>query len=329
MAELDLESALEEMVRARTYSTRLFNLQRQGRVGTMAPILGGEAAVVGSIAAIEPGTDWVLPQYREPMGFSRLGDAVIDAFALYCIGHPAGGEIPPGTRCFPPQISLATQIPHAVGLAWGRRLQGFEEAVLVYFGDGSSSEGDFYEAGNLAGVQRAPVVLFCVNNSWAISTPMSQQTAAESIAAKAAAFGIPGCQVDGNDVEAVFAATREARARAVAGDGPTLIEAVTYRLGPHTTADDPTRYVPDAELKEATRRDPVVRLRDRFVAEGRWSTEREQQVIEAAEARLDTAMERAEAMAVPAEAMVEHVYAQPSPRLARQQRSIAEMGAVR
>ena len=248
---------LEDMVIARTQAGRLWNLQRQGQVGTIAPIDGHEAAVVGAVHALEPESDWVLPQYREPLGLRRYGPEVLDTFMLYNLGHPAGGHIPDPVKVAPSQISLGASIPHAVGLAWGMSLKNESGVVLVFFGDGASSEGDFYEAGNLAGVLKAPVILFCINNQWAISTPTHLQTAADSFASKAAAFGIPGVTVDGNDPAAVYEAVFNARKRALTGKGPTLIEATVYRLGAHTTADDPTRYVPSDELSAAQEKDPV------------------------------------------------------------------------
>ena len=198
--------------------------------------------MVGAVAALDPARDWVLPQYREAVALGRYGPEVLRTYALYQRGHPAGGHFPAPIRVFPIQISLAAQIPHAVGLAWAMQLKGEAGVACVFFGDGASSEGDFYEAGNFAGVLGAPVLFLCVNNGWAISTPLQAQTAATSFAAKAAAFGFPGVRVDGNDALAMIAVVAAARERAVTGGGPTLIEAVTFRMGPHTTADDPKRY---------------------------------------------------------------------------------------
>jgi pyruvate dehydrogenase E1 component alpha subunit len=311
---------LVEMVRARHWSTRLFNLQRQGRIGTTAPIDGEEAAVVGSAAAMDPAVDWAVPQYREPVGLGRFGESVLLHTILYHSGHPDAGRYPPDVRVFPTQISIAAQIPHAVGLAWGMRLRGEPGAVLCYFGDGASSEGDFYEAANLAGVVRAPVILFCINNGWAISTPVREQTAAGSVAAKAAAVGIAGERVDGNDVLAVLAATAAARRRAVAGEGATLIEAVTYRMGPHTTADDPTRYVPADELESWRSRDPITTFRNRLEQAGLWDAGRQRAVEEEADRRFDAALAAAEATPLRTDAFIDSAYAHPTPELERQRR---------
>ena len=330
LSDGDLQDLLARMISARMTSTRCFKLQRQGRMGTLAPIDGAEAAVVGSAQALDPEKDWVLPQYREYHGLLRFGDEILERFVRYLRGDPSGGHLPEPIRVWPPQIALAAQIPHAVGVAWGMRLSGEKGVVLCYFGDGASSEGDFYEGCNFAAVRRLPVLFFCINNGWAISTPVSKQTAAESFAAKAAAFGMPGVTVDGCDVEAVYEATAQARERALAGDGPTLIEAVAYRLGPHTTADDPGRYVPASELEEARERDPIERLRSLLTSRSAWDDELEQRAAKDADARMDQAVEAAESREVKPDAFFDHLYSQPTPRMDRQRaelrRLLAEKG---
>ncbi len=318
LSDDQLRQLLREMIGARVFSTRAFNLQRQGRAGTNAPVDGNEAIIVGASHALDPTTDWVLPQYRELVGLQRFGDEVIDRYALYITGHPGGGHLPEPIRVWPPQISLAAQIPHAVGLAWGMQLQDTEGVALVFFGDGASSEGDFYEAGNFAGVLAAPVIFLCVNNGWAISTPTHRQTSAASFADKAAAFGFPGIQVDGTDVLAVHEAVSAARQRALAGDGPTMIEAVTYRLAPHTTADDPTRYQPDHEVAEWRDRDPIESMRRLLTSRNVWSDDDEQEANEAADERMELAVQRAESAPTPADGFFDHVYATPTERMIRQ-----------
>lgn len=313
-----LRQLLREMIAARVFSTRAFNLQRQGRAGTNAPVDGNEAIIIGASHALDPTVDWVLPQYRELVGLQRFGDEVIDRYALYITGHPDGGHLPEPINVWPPQISLAAQIPHAVGLAWGLQLQAADGVVAVFFGDGASSEGDFYEAGNFAGVLSAPVIFLCVNNGWAISTPTHRQTAAASFADKAAAFGFPGIQVDGTDVLAVHEAVGAARRRALSGDGPTLIEAVTYRLAPHTTADDPTRYQPDEELARWRDRDPIEVMRRSLVARNLWTDDDEQEATASADERMELAVQRAEAAPTPADGFFDHVYAVPTERMIRQ-----------
>ena len=313
-----LRSILEDMVTARVQARRLWNLQRQGQVGTVAPIDGHEAAIVGAVHALDPEHDWVVPQYREPLALRRYGPEILDRYLLYNRGHPAGGHIPDPIRVLPPQISLGTQIPHAVGIAWGMTLQDEPGIVLVFFGDGSSSEGDFYEAGNLAGVLKAPVVLLCLNNQWAISTPVHLQTAAESFAAKAEAFGMPGILVDGNDAAAVYDAVEEAKARALANRGPTLIEASLYRLGPHTTADDPTRYVPADDLAAAQKNDPLERLRTELSDRGLWDDDTHAATEAAALVRFDEAFEVAKTAPLEPDAVLNHCYSTDTQRLARQ-----------
>ncbi len=306
------------MLGARLFSQRIFNLQRQGRAGTNAPIDGSEALVVGASFALDPEVDWILPQYRELVGLERFGSDVLDRYVLYCIGHPDGGHIPEPARVWPPQISLATQVPHAVGLAWGMKRAKEPGCALVFLGDGSTSEGDFYEAANFAGVLDAPVIIVVVNNGWAISTPITSQTRAKNFAEKSHAFGIPGITVDGTDAIAMYEAVADARTRAIAGAGPTLIEAVTYRLGPHTTADDPTRYVPSDELAAAQERDPIVVMRDEMKRRNLWSQEGEDAILAEADARMERAVVAGEARSLDPAEMFNHVYDEPTPRLARQ-----------
>jgi pyruvate dehydrogenase E1 component alpha subunit len=226
-----LLDAWRAMLRSRVCDERCFSLQRQGRLGTFSPVNGEEAAVVGSAWALQPGRDWIVPQYRELPAMLRFGYRLTQAMQYYT-GKPAGSRMDAETNVLPFQISLAAQIPHAVGLAWGLRIQGLDAVVCTYFGDGASSEGDAHEALNLAGVRRAPVVFVLKNNGWAISTPVRKQTAAASFAARAAGYGIAGELVDGNDLFAMHDACSRAVARARAGEGPTLIESRTYRMGP-------------------------------------------------------------------------------------------------
>jgi len=316
---------LRTMIAARTYSTRCFNLQRQGRLGTMAPVDGNEAVVVGTTYALQPEHDWIFPQYREQYALGRYGDEVIRRHALYLAGHPEGSNYPPGLNVFPCQISLAAQVPHAVGMAWGLMRQGLPGVAVACFGDGASSEGDFYEAANFAAVIKAPVIFLLTNNGWAISTPTSLQTAAASFADKAAAFGMPGVRVDGRDPIAVWEVVSAARARAAAGEGPTLIEAVTYRLGHHTTADDPTRYIPAEQLAAARAADPVVTFADQLRRLGLWDDERQRDAEATAMATIDDAVERALAAPLAPDAFFDHVYAEPTPRMQQQRALLLEL----
>jgi pyruvate dehydrogenase E1 component alpha subunit len=250
----------------------------------------------------------------------RQGYRLAQALQYYR-GDPAGSRIDPGARVLPFQISLAAQIPHAVGLAWGLRHQGSDAVVMTYFGEGASSEGDAHEALNLAGVRRAPVVFVLKNNGWAISTPVRKQSATASFAARAAGYGIAGEAVDGNDLFAMHDACSRAVARARAGDGPTLIEARTYRMGPHNTSDDPTRYVDAVELEERRALDPVARVRRYLLAEGLIDAASEEELVAALRADYDAAFAEAEARSAPgSDALFDHVYARPPQRLERQRR---------
>jgi pyruvate dehydrogenase E1 component alpha subunit len=314
---------LHDLLFARRLSERMWNLQRQGRLTTVAPLAGQEAAVVGVVRGLDLATDWLVPYYRDATGYGALGDEFVEQLLVYWRGHPDGGRIPDDVRALPVQISLATQLPHAAGLAWGLQLRGDPGVVCTFIGDGATSEGDFSEALNLAGVHRVPLVVACINNGWAISTPVEQQTAAETFAAKAVAAGVVGVRVDGNDVLAVLEATGAARARAAAGEGPTLLELVTYRMGAHTNSDDPTRYVPDHDLAEWRTRDPVERFTADLRRAGLWDDARHAAATAAVEERLEGIVDRALAHEVDPAAALDHVVAEPSARLRAQRAEIA------
>jgi pyruvate dehydrogenase E1 component alpha subunit len=311
-------AAYRLMLTTRRFDERAFSLQRQGRLGTFSQATGQEAAIVGSALALDPARDWVVPQYRELAAVVRQGYS-LERFLLYYMGNPAGGLMPDDVRALPFQIALAAQVPHAVGLSWGLRLQGSDAAVIAYFGDGASSEGDVHEAMNFAGVLRAPVVFFLQNNGYAISTPTALQTAAEHFSLRAQGYGFPGELVDGNDLFAVYAATARAIERARAGEGPTLIEAVTYRLGPHNTADDPTRYVDPAERSAAEQADPLVRVRRYLEAMGQLTEAQHEQLEAAAKEEIEAAVTAAEGTPPPGlQQLFDHVYADPPERVRRQ-----------
>lgn len=258
LSDRQIKTLYEALVFARAFDDKAFKLQREGRLGTYAPIRGQEAAQVASALALES-SDWMFPAFREP-GASFVRGLPPQMIFQYWSGDERGSIIPPGQNDFPISIPVGTQIPIGAGAAWGAKLRGDKIAVLVYFGDGATSKGDFHEGLNFAGVFTLPVVFFCQNNRWAISVPLQQQTAAPTLAQKAIAYGFPGIQVDGNDVFAVYAATSAALARARAGKGPTLIEALTYRIGDHTTADDASRYRSADEVAAWKRKDPIERL---------------------------------------------------------------------
>jgi pyruvate dehydrogenase E1 component alpha subunit len=277
---------------------------------------GQEAAVVGSVFALDRDHDWVVPQYREQLAMLHWG-LPLSTYFLQRQGHPRGSDLPAG-RLFPQQVALAAHIPHAVGVAWGMRLKGEPSVAVCYFGDGASSEGDAHEACNLAGVVNAPVIFICQNNQWAISTPVSKQTAG-TIADRAAGYGFPGVRVDGNDPLAMYQVTADARARAVAGEGPTLIEAITYRLGAHTTADDPTRYVDPEEEERWRVRDPLVRFRAWMRATGRWDDAAEAEAATWCTSEIDRAVEEVAAAGPPSnDLLFDNVWATDPPGLAAQ-----------
>jgi pyruvate dehydrogenase E1 component alpha subunit len=309
---------LQAILLGRRFDELCINLQRRGLMVTFAPGIGQEACTVGSVMALDSRRDWFVPQYREAAGQLLHGSSLVQNF-LWHMGSPLGFHIPEGLRMLPFQAGVAGQISHAVGLAWGSKLQGKTDVAVVHFGEGATSQGDFYEPMNLAGVVNAPVIFFCQNNNWAISTPRELQTAAQTISQKAVAAGIPGIQVDGNDLFAVYEATRQAVERARKGEGPTLIEGVTYRLGIHTTADDSSRYEPP-EFKEQWRdKDPVLRLQRYLERRGQWNAAKGEAMEAEIKAQLDTAWE--EAQRVPAsrvEDSLTHMFAEMTPRLRRQ-----------
>jgi pyruvate dehydrogenase E1 component alpha subunit len=325
---LDREGLLEAMtlmVTSRLFDERGVSYQRQGRIGTMGEVRGQEAVSAGSALAIDPNADWVVPAYRELPAMLRQGMS-LRQFWLALLGHPQGWAAEADTRLLPIQIELAAQLPHAVGLAWGLKIQSRPGVVLTYFGDGASSEGDFYEAGNLAGLTKAPVVLICQNNSWAISMPRERQTRATTIAAKAAAFGIPGYVVDGNDVMAMYAVTRHAVDQARAGKGPTLIEAQTYRVVAHNTSDDPGRYAPEDDRQQWLARDPLARLKTYLVKAGLWDEERDVGLRTSILGDIDEAFRGAETAAATRtpRMLFDHVYGTAPSRLAQQRAQIEQ-----
>jgi pyruvate dehydrogenase E1 component alpha subunit len=258
LSDDELKRMYRAMLLGRRLDERMVRLQRQGRIGTFAPIKGQEAAQIGSIVTLRP-TDWMVPSFRETAAMLWRGWPV-DKLLLFFAGYLEGGQPGPEQHDLPITIPVATQLPHAVGLAYAAQYRGDEAVVMAFFGDGATSEGDFHEAMNFAGVWHLPIVFVCQNNQWAISVPLKKQTHSRTIAQKALAYGLPGLQVDGNDVLAVYSAAHEAVERAREGDGPTLIECVTYRLGVHTTADDPTKYRSEEEVKEWERKDPLTRF---------------------------------------------------------------------
>src|SRR3954462_1932213 len=262
LEERDLLELYRSMGVLRTYDARSVVFHRQGRIGTYAIFWNHEAMQAGSVYALGK-DDWIFPSYRES-AIGLLRGMPVSTVLSWWRGHPAGWWNPLDYRVASICVPIATHVPHAAGLAWGKKLRGENACAIASFGDGAPSEGSFHEGANFAAVMRAPVVLFCNNNQWAISTPLSAQTAAETLADKAVGYGIPGVRVDGGDVLAVFEATRDAVERGRSGGGPTFIEAVTYRTAPHATADDPRAYI-DLDRVEQERRNECLGRYERYL----------------------------------------------------------------
>jgi 2-oxoisovalerate dehydrogenase E1 component alpha subunit len=305
------------MVTARTYDHKSSALQRQGRLATYAQFEGQEAAQIGAVAALRS-DDWLVATYRDA-GAMWMQGYPWDNLFLGRMGDERGGAPPAGVNVLPPSITVGAHMIHAVGIGWAERLQGGDRIAMTMFGDGATSEGDFHEAMNFAGVYATPTVFVCENNGWAISLSRDRQTASETIAQKAAAYGMPGVLVDGNDVLAVLSVAREAVDRARDGGGPTLIEALTYRMGPHTTADDAGRYRTDDAVEEWRDRDPIDRMRSYLKRGNAWSEEWEAALTEDASQQVEAAVERAEALpAFPRGGQFDRAFATPTANLEAQ-----------
>lgn len=305
------------LVLTRVFDTKAVALQRTGRLGTYASSLGQEAVSVGAAAAMEP-TDVFVPSYREHGGQLWRGVTLKELF-LYWGGDERGNDFAGPREDFPNCIPVGSHLAHAVGIALAFRLRGEQRAAVCLFGDGATSKGDFAEALNMAGIWKVPAIFVINSNGWAISVSRAKQSAASTLAQKAIAAGIPGEQVDGNDVIAVRAVVEHALARARKGLGPSLIEAVTYRLCDHTTADDASRYRDDAEVSRHWPAEPLVRLRNFLISAGHWDKAKEEAVLH----DCDSAVERAAAeyLATPPEpvsAIFDSVYAEPPGELLEQ-----------
>ena len=307
----------QKMLFTRLADQRCLSLQRQGRFGTYAPIWGQEACQTGSVFLLKRG-DWVLPAFRE-IGATLMMGVPLKTYLLYWMGNEIGSRAPDGVNVMPVSIPVGTHMLHAVGTAWASQYKGEKEIALTFFGDGATSKGDFHEAMNFAGVFKTPTIFFCQNNQYAISVPRSLQTASATIAQKAIAYGFDGIQVDGNDLFAVIAATREAAEKARAGQGPTLIEGVTFRFGPHTTADDPTKYRTEKDIEPWRPLDPLVRLRLYLQGKNLWDEKVEERMTEEAQKEIDEAVKEAEAVPAPAvEETFRYVFADMTPPLREQ-----------
>ena len=318
MDEKLLIEALSWMLMSRTYDEKVINLQRQGRFGVFSPGLGQEASIIGSAMALDPARDWIVPQYRELMAMVHHGYPLERITATF-LGKVGPSQIPQDVNVLPTQVALAAQLPHATGLAWGLKRLGRDGVVMAYIGDGGSSEGDFHEALNLAGVVKAPVVFFLQNNQWAISTPRRMQSASASFAIRAAGYGFPGVEVDGNDVMAVYEVAMEAVERARAGEGPTLIEAATYRMGFHNTTDNPSKYQDPQEYEAAKGRDPIQRVTRYLAGLGLWDETRQGELMRQVHQKIDRALATAAGFPDPEpETIFENVYEQLPERVVKQ-----------
>ncbi|AIE59489.1 pyruvate dehydrogenase (acetyl-transferring) E1 component subunit alpha [Bacillus methanolicus] len=288
-----LQELMRRMVYTRILDQRSISLNRQGRLGFYAPTAGQEASQLASQFALEK-EDFILPGYRDVPQLIWHGLPLYQAF-LWSRGHFQGGQIPEGVNVIPPQIIIGAQYVQAAGVALGMKKRGAKSVAITYTGDGGASQGDFYEGINFAGAFKAPAIFIVQNNRFAISTPVEKQSAAKTIAQKAVAAGIPGIQVDGMDPLAVYVAVRDARKRAINGEGPTLIETLTYRYGPHTMAgDDPTRYRSADLDNEWEKKDPIVRFRKFLENKGIWNEEMENEIIEKAKEDIKEAIKKAD-----------------------------------
>lgn len=294
----------KKMSFARALDAKALSLQRQGRAVTYAPLVGEEATQIGTALAMGKG-DMFVPNFRQHGVFLARG-MPLERIFLYWRGFEEGNVAPPGVNGFPVIVPVSSQLPHAAGIAFTQKYKKTGAAVIAYVGDGGTSEGDFYEALNFAGVFALPLVVVIENNQWAISLPRKSQSAASTLAQKGFAAGVRSLQVDGNDVVAVWKATREAIANAHAG--PTLIECITYRMSMHTTADDPTKYRPESEVEPWKQRDPISRVRKYLESKKLWGDEQESKMMAEQKALIDEGVKKAEAFVPDPREMFKHMY---------------------
>ncbi|MFM8270428.1 MAG: pyruvate dehydrogenase (acetyl-transferring) E1 component subunit alpha [Pseudomonadota bacterium] len=326
-----------QMQMTRFFDERGMLLQRQGRIGFYVPSFGQEAIQVGTSAALKK-NDWIFPSYREPGVFISRGASL---FEMLCNlwGNQSdvckGRQMPvhysfADLRLFSVSSPISTQVIQAVGASLASKLRKEKDVAITYFGDGGTSENDFHTGLTFAGAMKTPTVFICTNNQFAISVPTSKQTGAERIADKAIGYGMPGIAVDGNDVLAVYAATLEAVERARRGDGPTLIECVTFRIGPHSSSDDPTRYR-DSKMYDAwAKRDPIQRFRQYLEGKKLWDKKKQDELEKELKATLAEAVEQAEKEPAPKiETLFEDVYAHPTAQLLRQQEALQKEQELR
>ena len=312
LTDEELVTGYRALRRTRFFDERAVTLQRQGRLGVYPPSFGQEAAQVGTALALEK-SDWLVPSYRENAA-ALVHGLPMSQLILYWRAHPVGWRFPDNLNMLPFYIPIATQLPQAVGVAMAGQYQDKNWVVATYIGDGGTSEGDFHEALNFAAVYNAPVLFTVQNNGWAISVPTSKQMKNPRIAERAAGYGIPGVVVDGNDLVAVWSEARRAVERARENGGPTLLEALTYRIAPHTTSDDPARYRLEDEAEKWRKKDPVARMQALVRSLEIWSEEQEEALTEELKTELAEALEVADAAPDPEPwEIIEHVFAEMTP----------------
>jgi pyruvate dehydrogenase E1 component alpha subunit len=297
LAAKTVQKMYEMMVLTRVFDDKAFKLQRQGRLGTYGQSIGQEASAVGSAMALSK-KDWIFPSFREHGVFITMGVPLAQYFQ-YWNGDERGNIMPADVNILPVSVPVGTHIPHAVGLAWAMKMKKERSVSAAYFGDGATSKGDFHEALNFAGVYKVPCVFICQNNQWAISLPFSRQTAAKTVAQKAVAYGIPGVRVDGNDVFAVYRAVKNAADSARKGNGPSLIECFTYRMGDHTTSDDSKKYRQQKEVDAWRKKDPIMRLEKYMIKKKLLNEKKKVKIWELANSIVDKAVREYEAIERP------------------------------
>ncbi len=307
VSDEQLKQMYEFMVFSRVLDKTCLNLQREGRMYTYPSCEGQEATEVGSALALKQ-EDWMVPYFRE-IGAHLVRGLPPEKYMLYWMGDERGQQVPENINDFTISIPVASQLPHAVGMAYALKYQRKKSVVLVYLGDGATSNGDFHEAMNFAGVMKLPVVFICQNNQYAISVPVEKQTASKTLAQKAIAYGFSGVQVDGNDIFAVYKATLDAVNTARAGGGPAFVECFTYRVGDHTTADDASRYRSAKEVEAWRKRDPIERLRKYLEHKKLWNKKYEEKLQSGLKTKIDAAVQKAESLgAQPVDSIFNHTY---------------------
>ena len=324
--DVTIKKMYESMVYARLLDTTILKLQREGRCGTYASSLGEEATQVGSSITLKQ-TDWLFPYFRE-IGAHIIRGLPMNLYLLYWMGNEMGSRIPEDINDFPVSVPVGSQIPHAAGAGMAAKFKKDGNVVMCYMGDGATSEGDFHEGMNFAGTFKAPVVFICQNNQWAISIPSSKQTASQTFAQKAIAYGFEGVKVDGNDVFAVYKVVKEAVEKARRGEGPTFIECVTYRMSDHTTADDAKKYRPLDDIEKWKKKDPIDRLKKYMTSKKLWDEDYEKTILEKINKQIEEDVKKAEEYPAPKPSeMFDYLYSEIPKPLAEQKKSAEEFFA--